>query len=152
MGLDMWLEKEIFIGAQYEHCGITGTVDIQQNGVKIPIQFNRISSITELIGCWRKANSIHAWFVENVQDGKDECQRTGVSYSEFVKLLNVCKKVLSNPKKYANTLLPTQSGFFFGSTDYDEDYLDDIRHTIKIIEPIVQEGETGISYFYSSSW
>jgi hypothetical protein len=26
------------------------------------------------VAYWRKANAIHSWFVQNVQDGVDECQ------------------------------------------------------------------------------
>ena len=51
----------------------------------------------------------------------------------------------------AAKLLPTSSGFFFGSTDYDEFYLDDVRRTIKQIEPLLNEGGDG-SYYYQSSW
>ena len=31
------------------------------------------SRIIEQVGYWRKANQIHNWFVENVQDGEDDC-------------------------------------------------------------------------------
>ena len=33
-------------------------------------------SISYPVGYWRKANAIHNWFVQNVQDGRDECQKS----------------------------------------------------------------------------
>lgn len=47
-------------------------------------------------------------------------------------------------------LLPTESGFFFGSTDYNEFYLDDIKQTITIIENCLKDTEC--SFYYSASW
>lgn len=52
--------------------------------------------------------------------------------------------------KIAADLLPRQSGFFFGGTDYDEFYLQDIMDTIDIIEPLVLD--TDSSFYYQSSW
>ena len=31
--------------------------------------------IMEMVGYWRKQNAIHNWFVENVQDGIDDCDQ-----------------------------------------------------------------------------
>lgn len=52
-------------------------------------------------------------------------------------------------EKIARDLLPTQSGFFFGKTDYDEDYLRDLEETVAQIEPLLDEdGE----FYYRASW
>ena len=32
--------------------------------------------VTIGVGYWRKANQIHKWFVDNCQNGRDECQET----------------------------------------------------------------------------
>ena len=47
------------------------------------------------------------------------------------------KKILfkGTAKKY----LPTMDGFFFGSTDYDEFYLMEVKRTIAIIDVILKE-------------
>lgn len=50
----------------------------------------------------------------------------------------------------AEKLLPTQAGFFFGSTEYNEFYLDDIKHTVEVIKPLL-DGKHG-EIFYQSSW
>ena len=39
----------------------------------------------------------------------------------------ICDKVLDD-NSLAEELLPTRSGFFFGSTDYDEWYFEDIKY------------------------
>ena len=42
---------------------------------------------------WRKANQIHNWFVNNIQEGKDDCGNYILKRKDVEKLLNVCKKV-----------------------------------------------------------
>ncbi len=53
--------------------------------------------IMDQIGYWRKANEIHNWFVENVQDGEDDCcYHREVTQEDLEELLNVCNKVLAS--------------------------------------------------------
>lgn len=109
--------------------------------------------IMQQVADWRKANAIHQWFVENIQDGEDDCRfHREVTESDLESLLNTCKMVFDNINK-AQELLPTQSGFFFGSTDYDEWYIDDLKHTITIIEKILKETDFDLyAIYYCSSW
>ena len=153
MGLDMFLMKETYIGAGYEFNEVKGTVDITKYGKSVPINFNRLNTITEEVGYWRKANHIHNWFVQNVQGGRDECQRAYVSKEKLNELLITCKKVLVDPSK-APELLPTTEGFFFGGTEYDEYYFQEIENTIDIIEPLLKELEENSmgDVYYQSSW
>lgn len=51
----------------------------------------------------------------------------------------------------AERMLPTQGGFFFGSTDYDEGYLADLRSTVEQLEPLLTEGGDG-DFYYRASW
>lgn len=89
------------------------------------------------VGYWRKANAIHNWFVENCGNGEDNCQEMYVSLEKLETLLDICKQV-SADHKLAPFLLPTQSGFFFGSTEYDDWYFAKVEDTIKIIEPVIE--------------
>lgn len=115
----------------------------------------------------RKANAIHRWMVEHVQDGDDDCGNYEVSVEQLQELRDICKrvidecplidgtvkngerlvdgawvaqyesgKVMSN-KERAAELLPTTSGFFFGSTDYDQWYYEDVRWTAKQLDIIL---------------
>lgn len=101
------------------------------------------------IGYWRKANQIHKWFVDNIQNGIDNCAQYYLDKEQLLELKELCKQVLEQPEK-AHEILPTESGFFFGSQEYDEWYYDDIKETIKIINWIMDKD---YDYFaYSSSW
>lgn len=81
------------------------------------------------VGYWRKANAIHKWFVDNIQDGNDDCKDYKIDIEYIIKLKEVCEQVKNNTA-HAHKLLPTQGGFFFGSTEYGECYFEDIDLTI----------------------
>lgn len=152
MGLDMYLEKRIYVGANYSTSDVDGTIFIMRAGKKIPIDFNKVSEIIQRAGYWRKANAIHKWFVDNVQGGDDDCKEYTVSREKLEQLYKLVKKVLRHPE-LAPELLPTQSGFFFGGTDYDEYYFDDLKSTVNILKPILKEEEDwNVTYTYQSSW
>ena len=110
------------------------------------------TSIIAIVGYWRKSNQIHNWFVENIQNGVDECEPHEVSKEQFEDLLKICKSVLNEPN-LASELLPTCSGFFFGSVNYDEDYYHDIEETVKIIENVLEKTDFEKEMIaYYSSW
>lgn len=44
---------------------------------------------------WRKANHIHLWFVDNVQDGQDDCRTYPVGIGQLNELLDTCRRVLA---------------------------------------------------------
>jgi hypothetical protein len=53
--------------------------------------------------------------------------------------------------------LPPQAGFFFGSTEIDDYYWNDVADTIEILRPLVTgDGERSVLsdgyYYYQSSW
>lgn len=51
----------------------------------------------------------------------------------------------------ARALLPTQSGFFYGSTDYDEGYYADLQHTRDVLTEALAVVDDG-DFCYESSW
>ena len=56
-------------------------------------------SIIEQVGYWRKANQIHNWFVENVQDGEDDCNYHHEVTKEMLELLRAnCIAVIKASK------------------------------------------------------
>ena len=158
MGLDMYLRRSVYIGANYEHNKIEGEINITRNGIPVKIIFQNVTEIEESCGYWRKANAIHKWFIENVQEGVDNCKEYYVSKDKLEMLLDICNKIKANPI-LAPELLPTQEGFFFGNTDYEECYWDDIELTIKILNIVLADTEerNGKTYlrgdiYYQSSW
>lgn len=101
------------------------------------------------MGYWRKSNMIHHWFVNTLADGVDECQPIFVKRENLEQLKETCNKVIANPE-LAEELLPTGSGFFFGSTEYDEYYFGDLNDTIDIINRCLA---SDLDYFeYQASW
>ena len=109
MGLDMYLRKRIYVGANYEHNNVTGTVELYKDGKVMDIPLNKIVSIKLDCAYWRKANHIHKWFVENVQDNNDDCEEYYVSVDKIRELISTCQKVLEN-HLLASELLPTTKG------------------------------------------
>lgn len=144
---------------------------------------------------WRKANAIHKWFVDNVQYGEDDCKIYEVLPSKLVELRDTCKEVIENSKlvdgqvvsgykfvddelvpqyadgkviedaSKANELLPTQDGFFFGATEYNEWYLADLEYTANAIQLMLEhtvgdgwevthesDPDWDVQFYYHSSW
>lgn len=145
----MYLLKETYVGANYEHNNVTGKIELKSDDKEIEVKLKRVTAIVEQVGYWRKANAIHKWFVDNCQEGEDDCKRYYVERDTLKKLLELCQKVKKEKGK-ATELLPPTSGFFFGSTNVDEEYWDDIKSTIKILKEALEEKEG--DFYYRSSW
>ena len=103
------------------------------------------------VAYWRKANQIHKWFVDHIQNGKDDCGDYYVSREQLQLLLDTCKIVLID-REEASQLLPVQEGFFFGSYEYNEYYFSDIQDTIEQLEKVLTEYPEEWSFKYQSSW
>lgn len=155
MGLDMYLTKRTYV-QNWSHMAPSeiNRVAVKLGGKKHPhIDPKKVSYIIEGVMYWRKDNHIHRWFVENVQDGNDDCKEYWVSTDKIKELIDLCQSVIDkkvNPKDS----LPTVDGFFFGSTEYDESYYESLRETIAKLTPILEEANKyqDIDLFYSSSW
>ena len=164
MGLDMYLTKRTYIGAEYDFREVGGKIDITIKGEPVNINFNRVQTIIEKVGYWRKSNQIHNWFVQNVQDGEDDCKEYRVSREQFQSLLDDVNAVLSardtpEEKGAIEDLLPPTSGFFFGSNEIDDWYWGDVENTEHLIESVLAEmdedaknSESWVDYYYQSSW
>jgi hypothetical protein len=156
MGLDMYLSKKTYV-KQWEHIPKEEQfeVTVKRNGkVFDQIKVDRISYVEEQVMYWRKANHIHNWFVQNCQDSVDDCRSTCVSVKNLKNLYDACKKVMEFDAVSApEDILPTTSGFFFGSTDYDEYYYQDIKDTIEFLEKEMDaDGKFNGDYYYEASW
>ena len=115
----------------------------------------------QVVGYWRKANQIHHWFVENIQNGNDDQREYIVSKEQLIELLETCYEVLKyvdlkncivKDEEAVRGLLPTYEGFFFGRYDYGEDYIDDIKNTIKILKDVIGNTDFDKEDIYYSCW
>lgn len=154
MGLDQYLTKKTYV-KNWNHMSDDEKHNVTIEGKKSKqIKPERVTYIEEEIGYWRKANQIHNWFVENVQNGNDNCGTYYVEVGQLEELSENCKAVLTDHSK-ADRLLPTQPGFFFGGTEYDEWYFDQLEQTVEIIDGILaemKENDTYYEFYYQSSW
>ena len=150
MGLDMYLNKRTYV-QQWEHQKPEEkyNVEVTKGGETANINPKKVKYIIEEAGYWRKQNQIHRWFVENIQNGTDDCGEYYVSKDALASLLELCEKVKAD-NSLADELLPGVSGFFFGGTEYDEWYFNGIDNTIEILKEALED-ENG-EYLYSSSW
>lgn len=116
---------------------------------------NCLASVRATTIYWRKANQIHGWFVENVQNGVDNCDEYDVPVEKLKALRDLCVKVKTENKP---ELLPPCPGFFFGSYDIDEWYWADIDHTItelnRVLDalPNADAEPLPASFTYTASW
>ena len=151
MGLDMYLTARRYLSDYEEQ-----ERKISEAIAKLELgNMNfRIKEVSCDVGYWRKANAIHKWFVHNVQGGIDNCKPYHVSKKDLEKLLEVCNFVTKNKKDVAAIMekLPPQSGFFFGGTEVDEYYFEDIKETKKIIKAALKLDDSEWSLYYQSSW
>ena len=158
MGLDMYLWRKTYIGASWERREITGTIEIRQQGKKIPLQASRLHEITEEVMYWRKANAIHNWFVQNVQDGLDDCKEWFVPVEKLVALCRTLRRVMYK-HELAPKILPTATGCFFGSLDYGDYYFEAVEETYKELRKLIieykklpTEWRGDVGFYYESSW
>lgn len=149
MGLDMYLEKKIF--TKNSTTKIKGSIEIKTFEQHTVVPLEDLSYIILEVGYWRKANHIHSWFINNIQDGNDDCRPYYVDPDKLSQLRDICEKILkSKSVKLAEDLLPPMGGFFFGSTEIDDDYMDDLERTIEIIDKALKEPIGDL--YYQSSW
>jgi hypothetical protein len=107
--------------------------------------------VTFQVAYWRKANQIHKWFVDNVQDGEDDCREYSVDREQLQKLLETCTKVKADGS-LAGDYLPPSAGFFFGSNEIDEWYWQDIDGTIEMLTDTLKNTPDDYHFTYQSSW
>lgn len=157
------------------------SITVKKGGKKrTDIEPDRISYIVEQVGYWRKFNALHNWFVKNCGEGIDNCQEMYVSKKDIEKLLvdliEVRNSLDNSPKRVEKVkvgfdmngpimgdveiyedvskveeLLPPTDGFFFGSTNVDKYYYEDLVETINLFKGLMKEDPDG-DYYYRASW
>lgn len=149
MGLDMYLNAKRYLWSWNDESEDKTIAKGIQTVANIPDDFE-VQEIKIKAGYWRKANQIHKWFVENVQSGTDDCGYYDVSRQDLIDLKELCNKVIAN-RDLAATTLPTESGFFFGATEYDDWYYNDLNETVEMLDKALNLGKEW-DFEYHSSW
>lgn len=163
MGLDMYLDARLYL-SEYSRDGQKKAFEklntLKLPGVNIPKPYNDNFKSFQLevpLMYWRKANQIHNWFVNNVQDGRDECQTSDVEIEQLRDLDKLCSEVfMARSEELAAEKLPPSEGFFFGGTDIDEGYWEDLRTTMEATHKLLADYDAGKlegwEFLYRASW
>lgn len=153
MGLDMYLSAEKYVSDsdwRGEQDKFKALVELMEAD-KFVGGFVPNVQVQVSVAYWRKANQIHQWFVDNCGQGEDDCRPYFVQREQLEELLGVCKEVDADHSK-ASELLPTQGGFFFGGTEFDEWYFEGVKDTISQLETVLEEVPDDWSFYYQASW
>lgn len=144
MGLDMYLNAKRFIWHSEEELS-------EKVADAFPeVKNRRVKNVIVEAMYWRKSNQIHKWFVDNVQRGVDDCGYYSVSHAKLQELIDLISQALTDRD---SSKLPTQGGFFFGSTDVDQWYWDDLESTrIELSKVLEDFNEKDWDFEYNSSW
>ena len=163
MGLDMYITANRFMWTHKPEESVLAQQIRDIIGIDAPIESVKIKA-----GYWRKANQIHHWFVDNVQAGDDNCAEYAVYVEELEKLQKICSELLdcyeltgteNEPisKEFSDLCkknLPPQEGFFFGTYEIDQYYVQDLQETVQIIDRVkkLAADDPGLDFYYQSSW
>ena len=104
------------------------------------------------IAGFRKVNFLLPFF-----DYGDNCSDCEICRSQVEDLIDACKTVLAsryaeNGHMIAESVLPTQSGFFFGSTQYDKYYYYDVEDVLNTFSTILNEFDFDNDVLYMNCW
>jgi hypothetical protein len=148
MGLDMYLSAKRYLWQKDDEEFIKVIKAERLEGMGDM----QVKEITCRAGYWRKANAIHKWFVDNVQEGADDCREYEVPDEKLAELANLCRHVLKE-RGEATEKLPPCEGFFFGKSEIDDYYWEYLQDTAEQIEKLLSvEGINRWTFVYQSSW
>lgn len=130
------------------------TLLLAVNGDKFATKDMPSGTVRLKVGYWRKANAIHDYFVRECQNGVDECQETYIERDSLIELRDKCLELIKNKgnNDLASKLLPTAEGFFFGGTEYDDWYWQEIENTYKLLTDLLIDVPENWGFIYRSSW
>lgn len=111
-------------------------------------------TVTREVAYWRKANAVHQWFVDQVQEGVDQCQTSYVPREKLIELRALCISLLEDKDETrAREELPPQEGFFFGGTEIDAWYWQDLQDTADQLGKILDNPAFDkLDFEYHASW
>ena len=157
MGLDMYLTAKKYLWSDKDQeisqkmgeiVGISSDPEKRFAGSSLVVKEISVDAMY-----WRKANAIHGWFVENCQNGVDECQESYVPREKLIQLRDLCKDILENPDAERDEDLEPMQGPFFGTYEKDEWYWDDLKRTVEGITNALESlPENEYQFYYQASW
>lgn len=164
MWLDMYVNKKYYFSEYFKS---KVAEDVLWDKVLNKLVKEWFNALVKRSMDWRKANWIHWFFVDKLQDGYDDCWEYYFDLTVLEDLKKRIEMVLKAYKKWtkewidvAKDQLPTKEGFFFWGTEYVENYDEDgkdpyyittLKETKEWIDKELKEDDWG-EYYYTSSW
>lgn len=105
------------------------------------------------IGYFRKVNFLVKFFEDKGFDVENQTPYN-MCKEDAEELLDKCNKVLADHSK-AEELLPTMAGFFFGSTEYNDYYYQDVKEVRDFIQDTLLPEFDKLAddeYLYFETW
>ena len=138
---------------------IKGWLKLESQTEKTDLLFDFVDNYsTQESMYFRKFNFIYKYF-ENSLDCNEQCW---VDRCELEDIAQSCKDILaiydktaednSNAIKLAKELLPTTNGFFFGNTDYNEFYFQQLEDALDTIEHFLGNLKKDEYVYVQMSW
>lgn len=108
----------------------------------------------EPLAIWRKNNAMHHYICANIaKDYEINCKNIRMSKPQLKDLYLRTNKVLdSTDIELAKLILPTMDGFFFGNTDYNEIYFEQIKQANQDLKKVLDEVNFKENSVYYHSW
>jgi hypothetical protein len=104
------------------------------------------------VAYWRKANAIHNWFITEAEV-TDNCEPISLSRETLIKLRDTCTQVYElHTVEAAMEFLPPVGGFFFGTTEIDDWYWQNVKETEEALTVIINQSTEDQMYEYWASW
>ena len=149
MGLDQWIYRKV----EKKPCPNCSDTHFTPDG-QWCFECNEHG---EEVAYFRKVNFLHRWVEQHCNDGiESNCDEIPIHLEALAGLEATCRRVLDNPA-LGPELLPTMGRFFFGSTEYDEWYINDVGSVHEALSEILatemaRHPSTLGQYVYVSSW
>jgi len=151
MGLDMYLTRVKYV-RNWNHTKPEKRFQGVAFQGNTAIDLSKLTHLEFNVKYWRKHNAIHNWFVENVQEGVDDCKRYYVDREKLEMFLITLEMLVRNRDiEEAKKILPPTDGFFFGSTEIDDWYWDELYETLHELQDDMELNKKD-EYYYQSSW
>ena len=104
------------------------------------------------VAYFRKVNFLLPYF-----NYEENCSEIVIDKCEVEELIEDCERVLAakdadEAESVADELLPTEAGFFFGNTDYDERYFNDVREVADKFTEILDTFDFDENELVMSCW
>lgn len=97
----------------------------------------------EWIAYFRKANFLFEYFIDDLNESETAAV---LDKNSVLDIISRCNEILEDNSK-GEELLPTCDGFFFGSTDYDDIYIDKVQKVLDGFEDTLSDFNDE-DYFY----